>query len=189
MAEPERLSLWRRFRQRLADDSLLHDVFAGIIGGLVSGAVLSAVALSWDNNIAVRQQRAADLQFVRSVYIQGSTAMPFHGVDLEGLSLKGLRFGCKDKEVVEWCFDFADFSGANLKNTDLSLMNLSWADFTGADLDGADFSSSDLGGANLSGARNLDKAILANNCNGATRWPDGFPVPPKKFENCLPQGF
>ncbi|WP_210418853.1 pentapeptide repeat-containing protein [Pseudarthrobacter sp. NIBRBAC000502770] len=155
----------------------------------MSGAVLSAVALSWDSNIATRQQRADDLRFVRDVYIQGSTRMPFHGVDLEGMSLKGLNFACKDKEVVERCFDLADFSGANLRHTDMSLMDLSWADFTDADLTGADFSHSDLGGANLSGARNLDKANLQDTCNAATRWPDGFPVPPPKPFGCIPLGF
>jgi hypothetical protein len=189
MNEPARPSLLRRFRNRLDEDTLLHDVVAGIIGGFVSGAVLSVVALTWEGNIAARQQRADDLRFVRDVYIQGATKMPFHGVDLEGMSLKSLNFGCKDNPVVERCFDFADFSGANLKNADMSLMDLSWADFTNADLDGTNFSSSDLGGANLSGARNLDKANLENTCNGATRWPKGFPIPPKKFENCLPQGF
>ncbi|WP_140416546.1 hypothetical protein, partial [Arthrobacter globiformis] len=98
---------------------LTHDVVAGIISGLVSGALLSAVALTWDNNIAVRQERAEDLRFVREVYIQGATAMPFNGVDLEGMSLKGLHFGCKDKELVERCFTYADFSDANLKNAAL----------------------------------------------------------------------
>ncbi|MBT2538433.1 hypothetical protein [Arthrobacter sp. ISL-69] len=61
---------------------LARDIVAGITGGLVSGALLSAVALTWDNNIAVRQQRTEDLKFVRDVYIQGATAMPFQGVDL-----------------------------------------------------------------------------------------------------------
>lgn len=189
MTEPGKLSLWRRFRNRIGKDTLLHDVVAGIIAGFVTGAVLSAVALQWDSNIATRQQRADDLRFVRDVYIQGSTHMPFHGVDLEGMSLKGLNFPCKDNPVVERCFDYADFSGANLKNADLSLMDLSWADFTDADLTGANFSNSDLGGANLSAARNLDKAILTYTCNAATRWPDGFPVPPKNFDNCIPRGF
>lgn len=136
MNEPARLSLLQRFRKRLEVDTLLRDVVAGVIGGLLSGAVLSAVALSYDSNRATRQQRADDLRFVRDVYIQGATARPFHGVDLEGMSLKGLRFGCKDGQIVGRCFDFADFSGANLKNADMSFMDLSWADFTDADLDG-----------------------------------------------------
>jgi uncharacterized protein YjbI with pentapeptide repeats len=160
-----------------------------MMGGLISGTILSAVALSWDSNIAARQQRADDLRFVRDVYIQGATAMPFQGVDLEGANLKGMHFGCKDESVVERCFAYADFSGAKLRNANMSTMDLSWADFSGADLEGTDFSSSDLGGANFSGARNLDKAKLTNTCNGATRWPEGFRAPPVQYENCIPQGF
>lgn len=168
---------------------LTHDIVAGIISGLASGALLSAVALTWDNNISVRQQRAEDLRFVRDVYIQGATAMPFQGVDLEGMSLKGLNFGCKDKQVVERCLAYADFTGAQLKNTKMSTMDLSWADFSGAELEGTDFSSSDLGGANFRAAHNLDKANLTNTCNGATLWPEGFQAPPVRYENCIPRGF
>ncbi|MCY1233405.1 Pentapeptide repeats (8 copies) [compost metagenome] len=169
---------------------LAHDIIAGIISGLVSGTLLSVVALTWDNNIAVRQERAEDLRFVRDVYLQGDVpAMPFQGVDLEGMSLKGLHFGCKDKELVERCLVYADFTGAKLKNANMSTMDLSWADFSGADLEGTNFSNSDLGGANFRGARNLDKANLTNTCNGATQWPEGFHAPPVQYENCIPQGF
>jgi uncharacterized protein YjbI with pentapeptide repeats len=108
----------------------------------------------------------------------------FDLVSFRGADLTGARFGPKDprsEELITGRVEIAgcDFSGANLRNANLSRSgakyakfaradlrganlahaNLKGADFAGADLDGADFTGAVLEGANFTDARGLDRAL------------------------------
>src|SRR5262249_259593 len=62
----------------------------------------------------------------------------------------------KDANLSRGVLTFSRFVGADLRGADLSDTDLSKTDFAGADLSGADLTRADLYGANLVGVRGLD---------------------------------
>lgn len=112
--------------------------------------------------------RGADMRNVRMT-------TRLHGADFRGANLTGARLGPHEPRadissmpasILKSC----DFSGAILKDVDLSRAVLTFSRFVGADMSGidltmADLSKADLAGADLTGANltdvNLDEANLA----------------------------
>jgi uncharacterized protein YjbI with pentapeptide repeats len=165
-------------------ESTGRGVFIGAIGGtvagLLSGAVILAATQPLEHRLNDRQERLENLRYLRDVSTRESGPMPFRNIDLEGMNLSGLRFPCRDKVVVEACSLKADFRGAHLSSTNMSLMELQGADFTGADLRKANLSDSDLSGALLINAK-LDGANLHGACGPPLNgWPAGVTPPPEK---------
>jgi uncharacterized protein YjbI with pentapeptide repeats len=106
------------------------------------------------------------------------------------MNLSGLRLPCRDKVRVEGCGLKADFTGAKLSSSNMSVMDLEGADFTRADLSHADLSQSRLDGADFHLANMTDVKVdgVCYDPN-STAWPKDFkpPADPSgKGEVCSP---
>jgi uncharacterized protein YjbI with pentapeptide repeats len=153
-----------------------------VIAGVVSGVCVTVGALGATFGFEARQNdnqtHLENLRFVRELALRHDIAMPFRGLDLEGVNLSGLDLGCRDKVSFEVCEKRADFQNASLRGADFSGTVLTGADFTGADLTDANLANADVSGAlflraDLSGIRDSQMCFT-----GATIWPAGY-APPK----------
>jgi len=138
----------------------------------VTLVLLGALAAGWlDDRRSDREQRAADLLYVRSAAGTNQLVILDDG-DLHDQPLAGLNL--HQAHLLR-----ANLSGANLRSSILDAARLNGANLAGADLFYADLRYADLHGADLRGA-NLGGATLARadlrgaDLTGATMLPPGM---------------
>lgn len=159
-----------RSPSRLSRTALLE-----VGGSLISGAVVGALILAWDDHLETRREErerdVTDSQAAReewtALLIQLSGQEDLSGIDMQGRDLHQLvmRHAILSGAILS----NSNLSGAYLVGVDLTDAQLSGADLAdsvlreavlvGADLRGADLTGADMAGADLRGA-NLDGRVV-----------------------------
>ncbi|MFA7305863.1 MAG: pentapeptide repeat-containing protein [Hyphomicrobium sp.] len=138
---------------------------ATLIGADLSGADLSGASILRPNVfVDMEAPRQPILSFRNARLVGAHLNGRFDAVDFSNADLTSAIFGPRDprEEVLITpmaSLAAANFSGANLREANLSMNSLENANFTGADLTRANLRDARLGGANFADA-NLDGADL-----------------------------
>jgi len=149
---------------------------ANLIRANLSGAILLNATLMRPDVSTTLEYAPQEMPKFKGADMRGiRMTTKLIGADFRGANLYGAKLGPHEPRadlssmpasILKSC----DFSGADLRNVDLSRAVLTFSSFVGAEMDGidlnlADLSRADLSGADLTGAdltnANLDEANLA----------------------------